>query len=102
MHHILVLPSIAEGTPLVIQEAMLKGRPILATDVGGNSKLVIDGETGLLAATASVSCLKEKLDQLFAMSLSELQLMGGRAFDRAKGMININSSKNILQDIENG
>ena len=31
-HHALVLPSISEGTPLSLQEAILKGRTVLATD----------------------------------------------------------------------
>jgi len=43
-----VLPSIGEGISNAILEAMASGLPIVATQVGGNSQLVVHGETGLL------------------------------------------------------
>ena len=42
-HHALVLPSMNEGMPVVVVEAMLCGRPCIVTDVGGNRELVRDG-----------------------------------------------------------
>jgi glycosyltransferase involved in cell wall biosynthesis len=45
---VFVLPSLSEGFPLVIPEAMMCGVPIVATDVGGVPEAVIDGRTGLL------------------------------------------------------
>ncbi|HSP38892.1 MAG TPA: glycosyltransferase [Frankiaceae bacterium] len=45
--------SIAEGFGLTVAEAMWKGRPVVATDVGGIGDQVIDGESGLLLADAS-------------------------------------------------
>jgi glycosyltransferase involved in cell wall biosynthesis len=99
-HHALVLPSISEGTPLSLQEAMLKGRTALITDVGGNSTLVIDGETGFLAATASVNSLKEKLLELFNTPLDQLMVMGEKAFARANKEIDLNASSKILEDIQ--
>ncbi len=43
-----VLPSQAEGISNTILEAMASGLPIVATDVGGNSELVKQGDTGVL------------------------------------------------------
>lgn len=48
-HHMLVLPSRAEGTPLAMVEAMLLARPCLVTDVGGCADWVTDGDHGFLA-----------------------------------------------------
>ena len=46
--NVFVLPSLSEGLSIAALEAMASGRPIVATRVGGNPELVIEGETGLL------------------------------------------------------
>jgi sugar transferase (PEP-CTERM/EpsH1 system associated) len=43
-----VLPSMAEGISNTILEAMASGLPVVATNVGGNVELVVDGETGAI------------------------------------------------------
>lgn len=47
--HALVMPSRTEGLPLVIVEAMMAGRPVITTDVGGNKELLKEGETGFIS-----------------------------------------------------
>ncbi len=45
---VFVLPSVVEGMSNALLEAMAVGRPVVATDVGGNPEVVVDGETGLI------------------------------------------------------
>ncbi len=56
-----LLSSISEGIPLTVIEAMLAGLPGVATRVGGNSEVVVDGETGLLANPQDARDIAEKL-----------------------------------------
>jgi glycosyltransferase involved in cell wall biosynthesis len=46
---LLLLTSWHEGTPLALLEAMASGVPVVATDVGGVSELIVAGSTGCLA-----------------------------------------------------
>jgi glycosyltransferase involved in cell wall biosynthesis len=62
-HHALVLPSRAEGLPLVLVEAMLCGRVPIVTDVGGNAELMEDGVTGFVAASPTEQHLDEALER---------------------------------------
>jgi hypothetical protein len=62
-HHALVLPSRAEGLPLVLVEAMLAGRVPIVTDVGGNAELIEDGVTGFVAGAPAETCFDEALER---------------------------------------
>ncbi len=53
----LVLPSFAEGVPVVLMEAMAAGRPVVATQVGGVGELVVDGAAGRLVPPGDVTAL---------------------------------------------
>jgi len=62
-HHALVLPSRCEGLPLSVIEAMLCGRPVIATDVGGTAEILTDNRTGFLAWAATPQLLDEALER---------------------------------------
>jgi len=51
------LPSLTEGYPPCIVEAMARGLPIVATGVGGVPELLQDGVTGLLCAACDADAL---------------------------------------------
>src|SRR5213078_762420 len=61
---VLALPSTIEGLPLVILEAMARGRPVVATPVGGTPELVVDGETGLLVPPRDPAALAAALQRV--------------------------------------
>ncbi len=57
----LVVPSIYEGMPLVILEAMDSGTPVVASAVSGIPEVVLDGETGWLVPSERTTALAEAL-----------------------------------------
>ena len=65
---IYVLPSLWEGMPMVLLEAMAAGCPVVATDVGGVSKVITDGENGLLAAPEDPQQLVDGVIKLLSNS----------------------------------
>ncbi len=54
---VFLMTSTAEGTPLVILEAMSMGIPVVATDVGGISEQVTNGETGMVVPSKDVNAI---------------------------------------------
>jgi glycosyltransferase involved in cell wall biosynthesis len=58
---VFVLSSISEGLPLSVVEAMASSKPVVATNVGGLSELVISGENGFLVPARSPEALAEKI-----------------------------------------
>jgi len=62
---VFVLPSLSEGLPLALLEAMTAGRPIVATDVGEVSAALADGAAGVLVKPADVPALAAAIARLF-------------------------------------
>lgn len=58
---VFVLPSLAEGVPVSLMEAMASGVPVVATRVGGVAELVEDGESGLLVPPSDAPALQAAL-----------------------------------------
>ena len=77
--HALVMPSFAEGLPMVIMEAMAAGRPVVATYVAGIPELVRPGETGWLVPAGDVSALRDALREVAQTSRGTLAAMGATA-----------------------
>ena len=61
---IFCLPSLTEGVPLTVLEAMAAKVPVVATRVGGVPGLISDGKTGLLVESGNVENLVAKLSDL--------------------------------------
>ncbi len=72
----MVLPSFAEGLPVVFMEALALGRPVITTNVSGIPELVIPGESGWLVTPGTVDELVEVMAEALAASPEELERMG--------------------------
>jgi len=73
---IFTLPSLDEGTPLALLEAMALKRPVVVTPVGGVPEIVTDGTTGLMVPLRdekrlAAACLALAHDQSWARTLGE-------------------------------
>lgn len=58
---VFALSSLSEGLSMALLEAMAAGRPVVATNVGGNPELVTDGETGFLVPPRDADALAAKI-----------------------------------------
>jgi glycosyltransferase involved in cell wall biosynthesis len=79
---VLVLPSLVEGAPNVVLEAMAAGRPVVATAVSGTPELVDDGRTGLLVPSGDPAALAEAIIDL-ASDPAKRERMGAAGRARA-------------------
>lgn len=97
-NQVLILPSISEGLPLAIVEAMLSGRTVLSTDVGDISKYVKDSVTGFLAPTASVTCLSQVLENLWK-NQNNLVQMGKNAYNHASSITDLDPAQTLAHSL---
>lgn len=77
----MVLPSFAEGLPVVIMEALALRRPVISTYVAGIPELVVPGKCGWLVPAGDVPALVAAMDAALQATPEELERMGddGRA-----------------------
>ena len=78
----LVLPSFAEGLPVVVMEAMALRRPVITTYVAGIPELVRPGENGWLVAAGSIDDLAGAMEDCLNCSSGELARIGEAAHRR--------------------
>ena len=75
---VLVLPSFAEGLPMVIMEAMASGRPVIATAIAGIPELVTP-ETGCLVPAGDAVALAQAIRTLAGLPRDQISAMGHAA-----------------------
>ena len=74
--HALVMPSFAEGLPMVVMESMAAARPVVATYIAGTPELVVPGQTGWLVPAGDPDVLAEAIADLAVTPSEALSRMG--------------------------
>ncbi|MEJ1339117.1 MAG: glycosyltransferase family 4 protein [Candidatus Sedimenticola sp. (ex Thyasira tokunagai)] len=92
----MVLPSFAEGLPVVIMEAMALSRPVISTYVAGIPELVQPGINGWLVAAGSMPKLAEVMRDALDRDADELKVMGSAARVRVLERHNISTEAGKL------
>jgi glycosyltransferase involved in cell wall biosynthesis len=80
---VFVQPSLSEGLPLAVLEAMAAARPVVATRVGGVPEAVIDGETGYVVDPGDPELLAEAIGKVLARS-DRGEALGRAGWERAR------------------
>ncbi|MCI5140150.1 MAG: glycosyltransferase [Candidatus Electrothrix sp. ATG1] len=68
---IFVLPSLLEGTPMALLEAMATELPVIASDVGGVGRIIRHGENGLLVPSADANALAAEIRKLLTDDMTK-------------------------------
>jgi glycosyltransferase involved in cell wall biosynthesis len=98
-HHLLLLPSRAEGVPNSMLEAKLCGRPVIVADVGGISEWVNDGKDAYLLSKPTTNALMMALERCWAERAS-LEQMGRTAHESTMRQLNPNAAGTMLSWLE--
>jgi glycosyltransferase involved in cell wall biosynthesis len=85
-NHVLTMPSRFEGLPLTMVEAMLCGRPVVATDVAGHAEIIQDGVTGFLADAPTAASVAAALERFWARR-AEAEAIGIAASRRIRELV---------------
>jgi len=85
-HEALLLASRCEGLPLVVVEAMLAGRIVIATAAGGTEEVIDDDSTGFLARHASIEALDEAMERAWQRR-DEWREIGAAAAQHIRGIV---------------
>jgi glycosyltransferase involved in cell wall biosynthesis len=95
----LVLPSFAEGLPVVIMEAMALRRPVISTFVAGIPELVVSGEHGWLVPAGDLDALVGAMEQCLAAPAHEIARMGQAARTRVEAFHDIDTEARKLAEL---
>lgn len=94
----MVLPSFAEGLPVVIMEALALGRPVLSTYVAGIPELVTP-DCGWLIPAGSVDALVDAMREVLLASPAKLDEMGRVGRERVRARHDADRSASRLVDL---
>jgi glycosyltransferase involved in cell wall biosynthesis len=96
-----VLPTLEDGSPFAVVEAMAAGVPLVVTDACGNASLVRPGETGWVVPAGDEDALVAALSQAFTRR-AELAGMGAAArtdWERLDAASNVSALRALLEQV---
>lgn len=93
-----VLPSLWEGLPLVVLEAMAVGCPVVATSVGGTSTAVLNGKTGLLVPAKDPSALADAILNILHDS-EKARSFGAEGYQRYRNSFTVDGMVSKYQSL---
>jgi len=97
--HALLLPSRYEGSPLVMAEAMLSARPVVATAISGCAEWIEPGENGFLAESPCQDALDRALEACWERR-DRLREMGASARAKALKRIPRDPTEEMIELLE--
>lgn len=97
-NHLLVMPSLMEGTPLAMVEAMLCGRPGVYSPAGGIPEWIEDGVSGVLASSTQPAEFAEALERGW-QAREQWRPMGEAARARALYLYDPQPGRTLLQQL---
>jgi glycosyltransferase involved in cell wall biosynthesis len=99
---VFILPSFAEGLPVVLMEALALGCPVIATYVAGIPELVTDKTSGWLIPAGSVEQLADAIRQCLSTPDALIQIMGAAGRKRVLEQHDITKECRKLADLFRG
>lgn len=93
----LLVPSHAEGIPVVIMEAFARGRPVISTSVAGVPELVSHGENGLLVPPADPAAFAAAVGEFAGLGASRWATMGSRGREDVRRLHDVERSVDRLE-----
>ena len=94
----LILPSVAEGLPMVIMEAMAAGRPVIATAIAGVPELVTP-DVGWLVPSGDPAALAGAIRSMAALPSEGLEEMGRAARQRVLRQHDVDHEAEVLTEL---
>ena len=113
-HHALILPSRAEGLPLVLVETMLAGRVAIVSAAGGSAEVVEDGETAFLVRGFDEAALDAAMERAWqrrnewpsmakkAAAAIRLSVPGDPAEELASRLLELHGAEGAVRNSERG
>ena len=92
---IFILPSLFEGLPNVILEAMACGKPVIATNVSGIPEVVVDHQTGILIPPKDSDAIVQAIFEML-QDPGKIKMMGRMSRERVEKKFNLEGQVNAF------